>query len=200
MIFLVPLLYHRYDDHGVGEYYGIIRGRFIGDDPETCLEVNAESSRAWRWAPPHTYVYDSLNLTVFNADGNELQGRLSVPDMVFDTQRNTEPMTQKSFATLFLGTDVSAENAKTANEVFEMFRTAGTGEFPPPRHHSYSIGNDETRIAGNVGHWSMGKRVPHLLVYWVAVWLIALLARVTRIAKKSGDEPSDAPESPSRAI
>ncbi len=188
-LFLVPMFYHRYNDHGVGEYYGIVRGRVFGYDPTSYLEIAGQSSASYRWTPPQTYVYDSLDLTIVTSDGRQLQSRLNVPEMTLTTDGTTERITERSFATLLLGPNAPADRANVALEIYAHLRSAGTGEFPPPRHHYYSFGNDDALIGGDIAHWSVGNRMPHLLLYWVVFWFVLLLLRVVRVANKSGGEP-----------
>ena len=84
-----------------------------------------------------------------------------------------------------------------ANEIFAHLRSAGNGEFPPPRHHYYSFGNDDARLGGDIAHWSMGTRIPHLLLYWVVLWFVLLFVRVFRGARNKDGEPSVATEAAS---
>lgn len=198
MLFLVPMIYHRYDDHGVGEYYGIIRGRVFGYDPESYVEVSGQSHSSFRWAPPRTYMYDTLDLTIVAFDGTQLRGQLDIPEMTLATDGANEPITEQSFATLLLGPNPRDDRVDVTNEIFAHLRSAGTGEFPPPRHHHYSFGNDDSRLGGDIAHWSMGSRVPDLLLYWMVLWFGLLLLNTFRNRGSEGGEPSDAPESASR--
>lgn len=196
-LFLVPTVYHRYDDHGVGEYYGIVRGRVFGYDPTSYVEIAGQSPASYRWTPPQTYVYESLDLTIITSDGKQLQSRLNVPEMTLTTDGQTERITEQSFATLVLGPNALEDRVNVANEIFAHLRSAGNGEFPPPRHHYYSFGNDDARLGGDIAHWSMGTRIPHLLLYWVVLWFVLLFVRVFRGARNKDGEPSVATEAAS---
>lgn len=178
MLLLVPMVHHRYDDHGAGEYYGIIRLKVYGHDPMNYLEIVGQSRKSYRCTPPERYVYDSLDLMMITADGRELHGRLAVPAMILVIDEKTQQMTEESFATLLLGPEAPVESVNAANEIFAHLRSAGTGEFLPPRHHHYSLGNEEALLFGSVAHWSIGMRIPHLLICWIVSWFFILLLRV----------------------
>ncbi|MCA9258888.1 MAG: hypothetical protein KDA61_06795 [Planctomycetales bacterium] len=194
VLVLMPAMFHRNDDHGVGEYYGVIVGRIYGDRGAACLTVNAKSRASWRWSPPETYVYDTLDVTLVDSDGTEFRGRLRVPEMVLEGDEKAESMPKEVFVRRLVGESQFSESTdRTAGELFEMLRTAGTGEFPPPKHHYYDIGDETSDLNGYVAHWSHGSRVPLLIVGWGVVWGVALLARVRRLlstARTASDSAS----------
>ena len=187
-LLLVSVCYHRYVDHGVGEYYGIVDGTFHVDQPWAMLRFQAESPETFRLGPPQTYIYDSMELTIAS-DAGEVSGKLYVPEMKLDVDGETRQLSESSFAMLLLGGDaVSHEDFDATINFFALLQSAGSGKFAPPRHHTYQIpfydpdnNDDEDHSAGGrFVHFSTGKRVPHLLVYWTIAWLMGMTFTVVR--------------------
>ena len=179
--FLVSISYHRYDDHGIGNYYGATHGNFRSFTPDTYLKFDAESPKAFRFAPPTTYTYGSLELMVINESGMTMQGKLHVPKMEFVTETGTQIVTEDLLSRWLLGPEYSKhDDAETVAGLYTLLQSAGSGAFPRPRHHSYQIppflppeeGRVEKREAGSFVHFSGGYRVPHLPVYWTVICLV----------------------------
>ena len=185
---LDSVIYHRYDDNGVGEYYGVVHGTFQCDRPSAFLEFEAESAKSFRWWPPDTYIYDSLNLKIATESG-ELSGKLNAAHMTFDAGDKEIRLTEPLFARLLLGDEtIGYDDAHTISRLFSLLQSAGAGQFPHPRHHTYQIPfydseaefDHESVVGGRFVHFSCGKRASHLVVYWAIAWMIGLTCHVLR--------------------
>ena len=191
---LVSAIYHRYDDHGIGTYYGRIHGTVQGFNLHSFLKFDGESSKTFRFAPPPTYTYDSLNLILIDTSDVAIQGKLHVPQMELVTKKETLFLSEDLLAGSLLGPEhAKHEDAETVNELYRLLQSAGSSAFPRPMHHPYQIprfiapeeGRKQKRQVGSILHCSCGYRTPHLPVYWtvfcVAGWIGHMLYRVITI-------------------
>ena len=183
-------LYHRYDDRGIGQCYGVLHGTFHADHLHASLEFEATSPRQFRIYPPETYKYDSIKLTIRSETGDKT-GVLSVPEMTFATNSDKAHLNKDKFCVLLLGDKAKAhERFKTTTDFYELLKSTGSGQFPGPRHHPYQIpfydanqSQNDSLVSGRFVHFSAGKRVPNLLVYWALACFTGMVFHASRIRR-----------------
>ena len=122
------------------------------------------------------------------SESEEIDGLLFVPQMRLETAQATIQFTEPEFANLILEESENTKARETVSQLYELFRTAGTGKFTRPRHHSYQIPfydpkhkpTDYSNFGGSFVHWSCGSRFPGILILWVFVWLIGVAVHALR--------------------
>ena len=183
-LFIEPLIHHRYDDHGAGEYFGRIHGRLDAyAHGVASMAFRAESQRTWRCSAPRTYTYETISFELWRDEAGETAGVIHVPAMRIEHDGKSESLTKEVFQELLAGSSpLDANNQAAFDDVFDLFRSAGAGDFPRPMHHYYQLGDEEAGVVCSFAHWSLGRRAPHTFIIWGLIWLAALLARLRRLA------------------
>ena len=175
---LVPICYHRYVVHGIGPYGGVIHGKCFAVQSGSYLEFDGESKFETKLWPPTTYTYDSLDIKLTSADGINYKGKLNVPSMTFATDEQTCQLNKELLSDLLFSS--SSNDFVETGKLHDLLKSAGTGKFPSPQHHSTEIGSEDSQLVGSFVHWSRGRRISHLLVYWAIAWVLALIVYVIR--------------------